>query len=500
MSSKIATVKELSKNIDRSKKIGLCSGCFDLLHVGHIKHLQSAKTKCDILVVAVASNDNVNKGPDRPAFDQKLRMEFLESIECVDYVCLNDSPDSIELINMIKPDFYIKGSEYKNKKIDINAKIGHEKNAVEKSGGSLIFTDEIVFSSTNILNKHINKKEKIKIASDFETIASKIDSLKTLNVLLIGDTIIDEYAYCKVVGTSTKHPSLSSMYNRSERMAGGVLAIARHLSDFVNTITLITRVADRSDLDEFKLPDNIETICIEDGIHTNLKKRYISEGYPNSLENVKRKGYNSRLFEVGYFPESKLSEENEQLVISLIHEMSCLDSLMVADFGHGLLTDNIIEAINSLTTIHKSVNCQTNSVNFGFNLIDRYKNIDFVCIDELEARLPFGDKKTNIESIGRDLKEQNSIKNLIITRGHSGQLFLAEDQVVDLHALAKDTIDTVGAGDAAYTMASICSGESFTPEEILVASSIAGAQATQIVGNKTSINKKNFLYMLKDIV
>ena len=93
MSSKIATVEELSKNIDRSKKIGLCSGCFDLLHVGHIKHLQSAKTKCDILVVAVASNDNVNKGPDRPAFDQKLRMEFLESIECVDYVCLPVTSD-----------------------------------------------------------------------------------------------------------------------------------------------------------------------------------------------------------------------------------------------------------------------------------------------------------------------------------------------------------------------------------------------------------------------
>ena len=159
--SKIKTIAELSEGWLSNVKIGLCSGCFDLLHVGHMKHLEAAKSACDILIVAVASNENANKGPNRPAFDEKLRMEALACLESVDYVCLNIDVDSVALIKSIKPDYYIKGSEYRNKKLDINGKIAQEKAAVEEHGGKLIFTDEQVFSSTKLINEFINKKEKI---------------------------------------------------------------------------------------------------------------------------------------------------------------------------------------------------------------------------------------------------------------------------------------------------------------------------------------------------
>ena len=87
---------------------------------------------------------------------------------------------------------------------------------------------------------------------------------------------------------------------------------------------------------------------------------------------------------------------------------------MVADFGHGMLTNNIITKINQTKGIFKAVNSQTNSVNFGFNLVDRYKDIDFVCIDELEARLPSGDKQTDIEIIGESIKKDKSKNNYLL--------------------------------------------------------------------------------------
>ena len=147
MSEKIININNIREVIDSeviSRKVGLCSGCFDLLHIGHIKHLQAAKRECDILVVGVASNVNVNKGPDRPAFDEQLRMEALASLSCVDYVVLNDNPDSIDLINAVKPDLYIKGSEYENTELDLNNKYLLEKQATEQNGGEIFFTREPV--------------------------------------------------------------------------------------------------------------------------------------------------------------------------------------------------------------------------------------------------------------------------------------------------------------------------------------------------------------------
>ena len=131
--------------------------------------------------------------------------------------------------------------------------------------------------------------------------------------------------------------------------------------------------------------------------------------------------------------------------------------------------------------------------------MDRYKDIDFVCIDELEARLPSGDKQTDIEIIGESIKKDNNFKNLIITRGHSGQIFICDDGALDIRALAKNTIDTVGAGDAAYAMATICMVSGMSKKETLMASSLAGAQATQIVCNKEPSNKKHLLKMLKNV-
>ena len=506
VSEKIININNIREVIDSeviNRKVGLCSGCFDLLHIGHIKHLQAAKRECDILVVGVASNVNVNKGPDRPAFDEQLRMEALASLSCVDYVVLNDNPDSIDLINAVKPDLYIKGSEYENTELDLNNKYLLEKQATEQNGGEIFFTREQVFSSTKLINRHVNKTKVMDEDFDFVEMAAHLENMNELDVLLIGDCIIDEYCYCKVAGTATKHPSLSAIYNRTKKMAGGSLAIARHLSVFVDTVTLITRVADKNDVLQFDFPENIKFIFIEDGEYTNYKKRYISEGYPNSLEKVKRKGYSSRLFEIGYFPETKLSEKNEHGLIELLDSLCSFDKydcLFVSDFGHGLMTPRVVDKVNSITGLFKSANAQTNSVNFGFNLINRYANFDFVCIDELEARLPYGDKKTDILEIGKKIKDDNNFSNLIITRGHSGQLYLDYDDHYNVPALASSTIDTVGAGDAAFSMASICKVVKMPVKQVLLFSSVAGALATQIVGNEKSIDKKNFLKTLKGLV
>src|SRR3990167_3321379 len=107
-----------------------CHGVFDLLHIGHIKHLQSAKKYGDILIVTLTPDHYVNKGPGRPRFTAALRAEAIAALDCVDYVVINKWPTAIEAIQHIKPAVYVKGSEYQESE-DITGKIFEEIEAVK---------------------------------------------------------------------------------------------------------------------------------------------------------------------------------------------------------------------------------------------------------------------------------------------------------------------------------------------------------------------------------
>ena len=110
--------------IFKNKKVVLCHGVFDLLHLGHIKYFKSAKKFGDVLVVSVTSDRFVNKGPGRPVFNLKQRTQFLSEINCIDYVCVSEDSTAVKIINKIKPNFYCKGPDYSYRQIktDINLK------------------------------------------------------------------------------------------------------------------------------------------------------------------------------------------------------------------------------------------------------------------------------------------------------------------------------------------------------------------------------------------
>ena len=135
------------------KKITLCHGVFDLLHPGHIRHLAKAKELGEILIVSITADKYVNKGPGRPAFPEGLRAESLANIISVDYVVITPFPTAIEIINAIKPNNYVKGSDYIDENSDKTGNIVREKELVESLGGRLFYTDEIIFSSSQLINK-----------------------------------------------------------------------------------------------------------------------------------------------------------------------------------------------------------------------------------------------------------------------------------------------------------------------------------------------------------
>ena len=127
----------------RPKKV-LVIGCFDPFHIGHLLHFQAAREYGDVLVVAVTKNNFVNKGKNRPMFDEKDRAAVIRALACVDDVILVES--SIEALCDIRPNVFCIGKEYENK---VKAE---DSIYCRKNGISIVFTNERTYSSTKIIN------------------------------------------------------------------------------------------------------------------------------------------------------------------------------------------------------------------------------------------------------------------------------------------------------------------------------------------------------------
>jgi len=140
----------------RGFSVGLCHGCFDLLHTGHARHFEAARAQCDVLVVSVTPDKFVGKGPGRPIFSEQQRAELIASLSVVTYSCINHWETAVELLAALKPNSFFKGQEYEDNAKQVNPNFLIEKQAAEKTGIDVKFTYEEVCSSSNTLKSFQN--------------------------------------------------------------------------------------------------------------------------------------------------------------------------------------------------------------------------------------------------------------------------------------------------------------------------------------------------------
>jgi rfaE bifunctional protein nucleotidyltransferase chain/domain len=151
--NKIMDRKILQEKLDTlrkmGKKIAFTNGCFDILHVGHVRYLRAAKKTADVLVLALNSDSSVRsiKGEERPLVSEEERAEILAAMEFIDFVTIFPELTPLELINYLKPDIIIKGGDWPEDKV-----VGRDD--VKKWGGRVILIPEVEGkSTTNIVEK-----------------------------------------------------------------------------------------------------------------------------------------------------------------------------------------------------------------------------------------------------------------------------------------------------------------------------------------------------------
>ena len=245
---KIKTIGELSEIAEQIRQggrtVALCHGVFDLIHFGHLRHIELARKEADVLMVTVTSDEFVNKGPGRPIFPETMRAEMLGAIEVVDYVAINYAPSAESAISAIKPNVYLKGSDYENPEDDLTGKIRSERETVERHGGQLVFTKDLTFSSSGLINRYVDIYDpplreflqRLRTAEGLRRINALLDRIKNFKVAFVGDAIIDEYHYVTPLGKSPKENVIATLAADREVFAGGVFAAANHLASFCREI------------------------------------------------------------------------------------------------------------------------------------------------------------------------------------------------------------------------------------------------------------------------
>lgn len=504
--SKLKPLNDLKVIAAEQRAIGetvvLAHGTFDLLHIGHVRHLREAKRRGSVLFVTITADAFVNKGPGRPVFSEHMRAEMLAALEFVDYIGIVAETTALPAIDAVQPNVYVKGQDYREAKDDITGGILAERNAVEKHGGHVLFTDEVTYSSSSLINRHLavfdptldEFLEAQRAKCTFDDFNGLIEKIRDFRVLFIGDAIIDDYNYVSAMGKSPKEHMIATLFEDREVFAGGVFAAAKHVAGFCREVEIITTIGEDCEYEPLMrsaLPANVKLHAFRrPGVPTTRKARYID------------KSYLRKLFEVYYMDDSSTAASLEREIDRIIVDRADdFDLVIVTDFGHGLLTSTMIATLQQHARF-LAVNAQSNSANMGYNLITKYSRADYVCIDAPEARLAVSDRTSDIEDVASHiLPLRIECPRIVVTHGKNGCVgYEKGNGIVHVPAFTKTVIDTVGAGDAFFAVTAPLAAAGGRMDQLTFIGNAAGAIKVGIVGHRRSVEKIPLLKFLSTLL
>jgi rfaE bifunctional protein kinase chain/domain/rfaE bifunctional protein nucleotidyltransferase chain/domain len=486
------------------KTIVHCHGVFDLLHIGHIRHFQEAKALGDVLVVTTTQDQYVNKGDGRPAFTQQLRAEAIAALDCVDFVSINQWPLAADTIRLIQPHIYVKGSDYKQSDDDHTGGILLEEEAIRSVGGELAFTDDITFSSSHLINRHLPvlpegaSEYVVGLSERYSSndILSYIDGARSLKILTIGEAIVDEYVYCEALGKSGKEPVLVSRQIDSERFAGGIVAVANNVASFSDQVGLLTFLGQVDSYEDFirdNLNPNIDStfLYMEDDSPTILKRRFVDRS-PFHVQ---------KLFELYLMDDGEPKPVESQILCEKLEELiPQYDAVLVTDYGHGMISSDVVDLLCKEARF-LAVNTQMNAGNLGFNTVSKYSRADFLCVSENELRLDARSRRRDLLEIVNDISVKLSCDRVLITKGPDGCLcYGAKEGFFSVPALTSNVVDRVGAGDSVFAVSNLFAVQNAPIELVGFAGSLAGAQAVATVGHSQSLDRVSMIRHMETLL
>lgn len=475
--------KILGKKNERNFKVIMCHGTFDIVHPGHIRHLLYAKSKADKLIVSITTDKFITKDKMRPFVPEEMRAFNLAALQMVDYVLIDYDPTPLKNIQILEPDYYAKGFEYG--KDSPPPKTQEEINILKKFGGEVIFTPgDIVYSSSKIISdqKPNIALEKMLFLMDAEDISfldlkNSLNLIKNIKVHVVGDTIVDSYTKCSMIGGMTKTPTMSVKFENKLDFLGGAGIVAKHLESAGAKVTF-TSLVGNDDYAEFVKKDLQKTriklnLIIDKNRPTTNKNAVVVDDY--------------RLLKIDTLENNIISQEIISKFSELINKTKS-EIVVFSDFRHGIFNKSTIP-IFSKNIPSDSFRVADSQVASRWGNILEFKNFDLITPNEREARFSLGDQDSVIRPLAKQLRDQSKCKTLILKCGSNGLITYVNDSATDpraffnLDSMVDNLIDPVGAGDALLAYSSLILKATKNPIISAIIGNIAAAIECEHDGN-----------------
>jgi rfaE bifunctional protein kinase chain/domain len=482
---KIKTAAELQAILGsppREQKVIMCHGTFDLVHPGHIRHLIYAKSKAAVLVASLTSDVHIEKANHRPFVPEALRAMNLAALEVVDYVVIDPNPKPLQNLAIIQPDYFAKGYEYNQG--GIHPKTLEEKQIVEAYGGELLFTPgDIVYSSSAIIENEPPNLACHKLGSlmdaegiTFAQLREAVHALGSIKVHVVGDTIVDSYTYCTLIGGNTKTPTFSVRYERQVDFVGGAGIVAKHMKRAKAGVTFSTVLGDDAPkgfvLNDLKA-HGVECNAIVDPTRPTTQKNLFTAG-----------GY--RLLKVDSVDNRSISE---RILTNLVEHVSQTkaDVVVFSDFRHGIFNGSTIPQLTAAIPQGPLRVADSQVATRWGNILD-FQGFDLITPNEREARFSLGDQDSIVRPLALDLYRRANCKFLILKLGARGIITYREPDpnvrsFFTIDSFTEHLVDAVGAGDALLAYSTLALAATKHPVVASVLGSVAAAIACEHDGN-----------------
>jgi rfaE bifunctional protein kinase chain/domain len=482
---KIKTREQLRKILGpfpREKRVIMCHGTFDLVHPGHIRHLIYAKSKADILVTSLTADQHITKANFRPFVPQMLRAMNLAALEVVDYVVIDENPTPIENLKIIQPDYFAKGYEYN--KGGLHPKTKEEFDALASYGGEILFTPgDIVYSSS-----HIIENEPPNLAADklhvlmaaegvsFSDLHQSLDRFKGVKVHVVGDTIVDSYTYCTLIGGNTKTPTFSLRYDSQVDFVGGAGVVAKHMKQ-AGADVKFTTVLGEDALRDFVLKDlqdyGVRCDAVIDRTRPTTQKNLFTAG-----------GY--RMLKVDKVDNRPISQKiQEQFTASIAGAGA--DAVVFSDFRHGIFNQQTIPTLTAAIPTGPLRVADSQVASRWGNILE-FQNFDLITPNEREARFSLGDQDSTVRPLALELYKRANCKYLILKMGERGLItYRAPNPEVrsffTVDPFTEKVVDAVGAGDALLAYATVALRATGNPVIASILGTVSACLACERDGN-----------------
>jgi len=492
INGKIITINNISFN----DNVVLCYGHFNLIHPGHLRYLQHAKNLATKLIVVIVSDKELDKESFGQHFSEKERAESMANLQIVDNVIILSNLTFDKLVEIVKPKALVFGKEFEYKQSrQIKLAIG----AVSGRGKVVFHAGETHYSTANLLHGDVldiesNSRNQLNVICrnhdiTLESLKNKLNSFSDSRLIVIGDTIVDNYVACDALGMSAEAPVLVVKELENCEFIGGAAIVASHVAALGAKCHYISVVGedDQSNMVAQSLieQDVDADLIIDASRPTTYKTRYMVE--------------NQKLFRVSRIKDHKIFEKIEQDIIDKLTKLAPnIDGILVSDFVYGVITQNILDAIINLSSqfdikLYGDLQCSSQ-----VGKVSKFSGFDLITPTEKESRVALGDNESGIEWIANTLLKDTNSKNMLMKLGSDGFIAYSNSKFMERQnfpALSGNPVDVTGAGDSLFAAMSVSLSSGASLMEASVIGTCMASLSVKKVGNIPITNDRLDQYL-----